>query len=203
MRKIVVNISLLLLVILILQSCRTTRKLSVYNEIKTEFDQVKSTKRLTLKFYHYNPIEKRTPLYNIKQTILKEVKPDNEIAYTVYDHLTMSTNAHNLENQLYLILDEEAIPINMDNLQVEHSSKISEDKDTILASDSTRVSVVKGYTQQDRKHFKISYQLSNETMDKISRANEVNFKYYCGPQMLTIALNEIKLNRLKEMAAMM
>jgi len=164
---------------------------------------VKSTKRLMLKFYYLGSIEKRTPLYNIKQTILKEVKPDNEIAYTVYDHLTMSLNAHNLENQLYLILDQNAIPININNLQVEHSSSISEDKDTILASDSTRVSVVKGYTQQDRKHFKISYQLSLEMMDKINKANEVNFKYYCGPHMLTIELNETKLNRLREMALMM
>lgn len=211
MKKNVLNISILLLTILTLQSCFNTNKyfsaynkyFSTYNEIKTEYDQVKLTKRLVLKFYHSNPIERRTPLHYIKQTILKEVKPGNEIIYTVYDHLVMSTNAHNLENQLYLILDQDAIPIDINNLQVEHSSSISEDKDTILTSDSTRVSVVKGYTQQARKHFKISYQLSLEIMDKISQANEVNFKYYCGPQMLTIALNEAKLNRLKEMTAIM
>lgn len=204
MKKVVLNISLLLLTILPLQSCFNTRNFfSNYNEIKTEYDQVKLTKRLVLKFYHSNPIERRTPLHNIKQTILKEVKPGNEVTYTVYDHLIMSTNAHNLENQLYIILDQEAVPINIDNLQVEHSSSISEDKDTILASDSTQVSVVTGYSQHNSKHFKISYQLSLEIMDKISQTSEVNFKYYCGPQMLTIALNEIKLNRLKEMAVMM
>lgn len=201
MKKYILQICLPIFIILTFQSCFII-KIKQNNEIRVEYDAVKSTKRLTKNFYYYRPLEKRTPLYSVKQTILKEIKPEEEITYTVFDNLRMSPQAHNLENQMFLILGNEIIPIDIKEIQIENSSNITEETGTILAADSTTVSVVTGYSQQNSKHYKISYQLTTDIIGKISRADEVLFRYYCGPNMITTALRESKLNRLKEMIVM-
>ncbi len=179
-----------------LQSCFS------HKLIRVEYDEVKSTKRILQNFHYLGSKEKRTPLYFLNQTILKELKPNNEISYTVYDNLTMSPNAQALENQMFLILGEEIIPIDIEQVDLENTTNITEKRSTILTSDSTSVSVVSGYDQHNRKHYKIKYQLSLQTMDKISQAYEVQFRYYCGPNMMTVILKDKALNRLKDMIVM-
>lgn len=196
MKNLFIHICLLSIIISTMQSCAKRKS------IRVEYDEVKSTKRIIKNFNYFKVLEKRTPLFAVKQTILKELKPNNEITYTVYDNLLMSPQALNLENQLFLILGEEIIPIDIDELQIEHSSKIKEDTGTILAADSTKVSIVKGYSQENRKYYKISYQLNTEIIEKISQSNEIFFRYYCGPSMLTTALKDNKLAKLKKMIAM-
>jgi len=200
MNKLVPPIGILLIITFTTQSCT----LLFFNErdrIRVEYDSVKNTKRITKDFFYYKTEEKQSPLYSIKQTILKELKPKGEITYTVYDNLTMNPSAQSLENQLYLIFFDEIIPINIKEIEIEQSSNISEEKGTILTADSTRVSIVKGYTQSNKKHYKISYQLSTEVIQRINYSSKVNFRYYCGPNMITTTLDENKLNRLKEMIA--
>lgn len=189
---------LLFTFILAVQSCVTTHR----TRIIVEHDTVKSSKRLKKEFYYRRALEKDSPFFSAKQTIIKEIKSDNEITYTVYDILSMSTSSYNLEDTMYLILGDEVIPINIDYQKTENSSRISEDTGSILAADSSKVSVVTGYTQYKWKNIQISYKLSSEIINKISNSDEVNLRYYSGPNMITIRMNYYDLKRLKKMIVM-
>lgn len=90
----------------------------------------------------------------------------------------MSTDSYNLEEIIYLIIDSEVIQIEIDSYEVENVSQISEETGSILASDSTQVSPVTGYTQNSSKNIKISYLVSQQHIYKIKNSQEVNFRCY-------------------------
>jgi len=71
MNKLVPQICILLIIAFTTQSC----SLLIFNErdrIRVDYDSMKNIKRNIKNFYYNKTEEKRTPLYSIKQTILKE-----------------------------------------------------------------------------------------------------------------------------------
>lgn len=193
------RISLILIVILFsFSSCMTIQKRGLI----VEDDLVKSSKRIKKEFYYQNVLEKNSGLISVKQTILKELMPNAEPIYTFYDKLTLSSDSYRIENKIYLILENDIIPILIEAQETDILSKISEDTGSIKTSDSTQVTVVTGYSQNDRKIIKIKYTVDPDIIKKMNNSSEVKFRYYAGPNMITIRLKGSNLRNLKKLIAM-
>jgi hypothetical protein len=185
---IVSKLIFIFLVSLILQSCVPTNKIIEENDI------VYSNKKITLKYYCKDQ-SKESPLQYVEQSIVKEIQLNNATTYKVYDILTLTSSSFMLQNRVFLILDNEIYPMTLENIENENSKSITENRSNILNSDST--SVVTEYSENNKKVTRFGYKLSDEIINKIKISNQVQFRYYSGPSMLTIKLNEKNLRKLK------
>ncbi len=183
------------LTLILLQSCDALTGITVENDV------VKSSKRMKMVFSYVYTQERHSPLQEIKQTVLKEFNAENETTYSVYEVLLMDKDTHPLNKELYVIIDGEVNQIQLKSLESEDDTSLSEKKKDILTADSTKVSVVTNYSLNSRKKFKISYMLNNELIEKMKNSNEVKFRYYAGPDMITTKLNSLNLSRFKKLIA--
>ncbi len=187
--------SVLVVSILITNSC------SVTNKIYEEKDVVYSTKRLELKL-SYRRFERKSPIYYMEQSIIKEIASNNEAIYKVYDVLTLTSSSFKIEDKVFLIIDDEVFPMLLDFKEYENTKEISENTKNIMTSDSTNISVVTGYSINNRKITRFSYKLTDKVIEKLQKSDEVLFRYYSGPSMLTIPLRGKKINKLKQLISM-
>ena len=172
-------------------SCKVT------NRIFEEYDIVYSTKRLELKLAY--PIkDSRSPITYMEQSIVKKIT-DNETVYKAYDALILTSLSFRLEDKVFLIIDNEVFPMVIEGKEDENSRTITEETADIATSDSTNISVVTGYSENNRKITRFSYQLTDNVIAKMRNADQVLFRYYLGPQMLTITLDDKKLKILKRL----
>ena len=181
-----------MLVPIMFQSCST------YNKIYSENDVVYSTKRFELKHY-VKDRDRRSPLLYFTQSIIKENNSKNEISYTAYDVLTLTSSSFKLEDKVILIIDNVAHPMTIDRIELENVKSISENTTDIMTSDSTTVSVVSGYSENNRKLTRFSYQIPDSTMAKIKSSTQLSYRYYSGPSLITIKPKKRSLQKIKEL----
>jgi hypothetical protein len=170
-------------------------------KILVETDAVYSTKRVSLKYYSKDQ-NKNSPLIYLQQSIVKEINPYDEITYTVFDMLAMNSESFNLHEKVFVIVDKEVYPMIIGGTEYEYAKNVTEDKTDLLLADSTTVSVVTGYSENNMKKFRFSYKLSDTLISKIQNSDEVLFRYYSGPAMLTVPLKGRKLEKVKQLIAL-
>ncbi|MGE0079320.1 MAG: hypothetical protein AB7S48_15780 [Bacteroidales bacterium] len=185
----------LLLIGLLSQSC------SILQDIKVEDDIVNSSKRVKAEFYYRFSKEWDSPLILLNQKIVKEVKQDSTEHYRVYDFIKLKSNSFKLDNNIYIIVDNQPFPIEVEYIESKMIPKIEEKRKEILTSDSTKVSVVIGYEENQTWNYRIVYSIDNAIINKIKSAKNVMLRYYAGPDMITIKLDYSDLNTLKKMIA--
>lgn len=181
----------IMLASLILISCSTASK------IFQEHDIVYATQRFKLTFESKN-YPMRSPIIYTKQDIIKEIT-ENEITYTLYDRLTARSASFNIEDKVFMVVNDEVFPLTIKNKEYENSKELNENTAEILTSDSTKLSVVTGYSENNRKHTRFCYKLSDEVISKIKTSNEVLFRYYAGPSMITTTIKKRRLEKLKKL----
>jgi len=174
------------------QSCSTS------NKIYSDNDIVYSTKRFELK-YSVKDRDRRSPLFYFTQSIIKEINSENEISYTAYDVLSLSSSSFKLDEKVFLIIDNEAFPMIIDKMELENVKSISENAENILTSDSTTVSVISGYSENNRKITRFCYKIPVATMTKIKDSNQLSLRYYSGPSMITVKPKKKSINKLKQL----
>lgn len=194
---------LILSILITLPGCFPFMLIALYeqDQVYVEEDQVKSSKRIHRQFNYYRALERNSPLTTVKQTILKVINESNT-NYFVYDRVTLRSGSYNISNDVYIIVDNQVFPLNITKNEFEHKRNIDEDTKNILAADSTHITVVTGYTEYNYNIYKLEYTLSPEIIEKLKDANEVNFRYYSGPHMITTRLSNYYLDRLKELLFM-
>lgn len=191
-----------LILILVVSSCVSPYFLNTQS-FSQSYDHIKSANRIKNTFHYVRCMEYYSSFYSLKQTFVKELSSkDATVKFQVYDIISMNTDVHSLEDQVYLKVGDETFSVRIENQESDIITEIEEEKDQILTADSTKVSVVKGYQTHKKKQFKISYQLNAEIMDKILLQEEVLFRYYFGPDMVTIRVKGRNLFRLQKMIAM-
>ena len=84
-------------------------------------------------------------------------------------------------------------------IENENSKTISENRSDIMTSDSTKVSVVTGYSENNGKITRFSYELSDKIINRIKTSHHLALQYYAGPSMLTVKLKDKNLKKLKEL----
>ncbi len=183
------------LVFILLSGC------SVNNKIFKEEDIVYSSSRYELK-YNIKDKNRRSPLILFTQTILKEKSAQNEISYHVYDALNLSSSSYKMEEKVFLIIDNKPYPMDIEAIELENRTTQTENTESIMAADSTYRTVVTGYSQQHSKITKFQYPLSTDIMLKIRDADQIQFRYYAGPKMITVKPKRKNIRKIKELIDM-
>jgi hypothetical protein len=184
----------------IVTGCFVITFLSLINcsqKIYTKKDVVFSTKRYELKL-EYKNIKHRSSLIYMKQKIVKQVSEGDTIC-SIYDILIMRSLSYRLQNKVFLIVDNEAYPMKIEQKEYENSKIIKPIEEEVKTSDSTSMSVVTGYSENNRKATRFKYSLSNELIEKIKSTEQVLFRYYAGPDMITVTLKGRKLKKMKQL----
>ncbi|MCE1200800.1 MAG: hypothetical protein LWX09_01725 [Bacteroidia bacterium] len=164
-----------------------------------EHDVVKNTLRFRQEYYFNEVKERRTPFLGLQKTMLKEVAPDGKEILRVYDRLSLSLGSFKPERTVFLIIDGKVYPF--EGLDPEHdiSTQISEDRKDVLTADSTRVSVVTGYSATQSRLVRYNYNITHEVMDNMMNAKEIAFRYYAGPAMMTVQVGPKNLKNFRKL----
>lgn len=184
---------LLLLIIIGIYGCIGTRTSRTF----TENDIATSVKRVRKIFFTGKVEERKTPFAGLKQTFLKETGPSGQVTCKVYAVLIMDKGAYRLKDKIFLIVDGKAYPLTFEQEEPESYSETSTQTETITAADSSEVSVVTGYSKDEKKIFKMYYTLAPELIEKIGTARQVLFRFYSGPDMITVNYKGSQLKKLK------
>jgi hypothetical protein len=186
------NLSIaLVLTICTFQSCMLFRGIIV------EEDIVYSTKRVRVDFGYAGAREIYSPLINVTQTIIKETNPNSTPYYRSFDRIKLRSNSFRLDNRVFILIDNAAYQVNVESVEFEKVSRIEEKRKDVMTVDSSKVSVVTGYEQNQSNDFRISYTIEAAVIEKIKTANWVCFRYYTGPDMITVPMGKFNLKTLK------
>lgn len=180
------------MVCFLFQGCSTS------NRIYTRNDIVHSAKRFELK-YSVRDRDRRSPLIYFTQSIVKEVNPQNETSYTAYDVLTLSASSFRPDEKAILIIDNEANTMVINKMELDNIRKISENTTNILTSDSTNLSVVIGYSDNNTKVARFSYRIPVATISKIRDSDQFSLRYYSGPSMITVKPKKKSIKKIKQL----
>lgn len=178
--------------------CIMLSNCSTYNKIYSDDDIVYSTKRFELKYYCKDR-DRRTPIYFFTQSIVKEVDQNNNVSYRAYDVLFLISSSFKLDEKVILIIDNKPYPMVIDKIELENVKTISENTTDIQTSDSTTVSVTTGYSENNKKITRFSYKIPVSTIMEIKKANQISFRYYSGPSMITVKPKKLSIKKIKEL----
>lgn len=182
----------LMLIYFTFQSCST------FNRIYQENDVVYSSRRFELKYY-VKDRDRRSPLYYFTQSIIKEINQQDEISYYAYDVLSLSGSSFKLDEKVFLLIDNEAYPMSVDKIELENVRSISENTGNLSTSDSTSVSVITGYSEDNRKITRFRYKIPAATMAKIKESDQFTLRYYSGPSMITVRPRKKSIRMIKQL----
>jgi hypothetical protein len=185
------NLALFFMLVAFIPACL------IMTGIIEENDVVSSEKRYKVKFTYRVAQEWLSPLSVIEKTMIKTLKPETNEIYKVYDLIELNINSFKLENRVYLILDNVPYKMNLDYSEAEIVTLNQAITENVRQTDSTEVSVIKGYKETQSKFYRISYALEPDIITKLNESGQVAFRYYAGPEMITVKMNPFDLDRLK------
>jgi len=171
---------------------------SVTNRIVVKEDVVYNSKRIELKLLHKD-YDMRSPLQNVLQSIVKQIGAEAETTYKVFDVLTLTSASFKLDDKVFYIIDGNVFPMPIESKEIENSKIISEIKEEIQATDSTKISVVTGFSENNSKITRFSYSLTDEVVSKLKEANRLVIRYYTGTDMISVKVKNRKLNKIKKL----
>ncbi len=126
---------------------------ALQNSVHVENDRVMKTKRVLYETSFYAN-QRYEPYYTQNITIVKETNNDHKTTYSIYDVISLPSESFEIdENKLYLIIDEEIIPFPTVFKREYNSRNISEKKEDVMKSDSTKMSIVTGYDVVNKKKY--------------------------------------------------
>jgi len=167
------------------------------NSVFVENDKVMDSKRVIYEAYFTNN-KRYEQSYSQNITFLKEIDRNHKITYSVYDVITLPSESFDIDpDKLYLIIDEEILPLQTTFNKQFNNRNITEKKSEIMKSDSTKVSVVTGYDVVNKKSVQMTHVFDNQTINKIRRASIVNLRYYLGASYINTEIKGGNLRKLK------
>lgn len=184
-----------MLVFITFQSCASYYD---YNNIRSANDIVYNTKRFELKYYVQNK-DYRSPVTSLTQDIIKEIDLENEVSYTAYDVLQLSSSGFKLDEKVFFLIENVAYPMILDKVELETVKNTTENKSDISTSDSTTVSVVTGYSENNIKNARFSYKIPVDIMEKIKDSKQLLIRYYSGPSMITFKPSSESISKIREL----
>lgn len=130
---------------------------------------------------------------------MKKIGANGEPEYTFFETLNLGYKKYDLEDTIYLIVNGENIPIQLELISTENKRSISEDTRQIMTADSTTMNVVTGYSQSNYHVTNTKFSISQKDMRKILSAHNIYFRYYTEAYVITTELKGRKLKHLKEL----
>lgn len=185
---------LLSLIIISLSGCLAVHSSRTF----TDTDEAVSEVRTRKKFYFRRELEKKTPFISLEKTFFKVQEAHGHTSISVFDILTLDHGSFDVGADLYVIVDGRAYPVKGRQETPELFIHTSTDTETIMTADSNEIDIVSGYSRDQWKLYRISYAIDTGILNNIRNAREVLFRYYAGPEMMTVRLRGPQLNALKK-----
>jgi len=140
-------------------------------------------------------------LVYLDQSFVKQLNGDHLAQYRLYDIVVLYAEAFRLEDQVFLLLDDK--PVALQPQKREDDVMVSKDvkRDDILTADSTTVSVVTGYREDNYRVTRLEYVLAPEVVEQILEAKSIQFRYYSGSNIITVSFPAEKVVQLKKLFA--
>ncbi len=167
--------------------------------IRSEYDVVTSTNRYKSNFTYLKTQERFSSLSRVNQSVVVENTKEGDSKFRVYDVVLLNGNGFRVSDEVYVIVDKTPHKVIVDLVDRETLSKNEEVRSSVLTSDSTTVSVVTGYNQYEQRVNRIAYTLDKALVDAIKQGDRVYFRYYAGPDMITVRMSSAELRRLKKL----
>lgn len=183
--------SAILLSSLFLNSCNSVSRIFESNDI------VYNTKRFELELTNVD-YPRRSPVFYSEQNIVKLIKEDNT-TYILYDLLMTRSKSYKIDDKVFMLINNQVFPLKIGHKEYEYAKQWKEDTDKVLKADSTQVTVVTGYSENNKKITRFKYILSSELVTNIEKAKEISFRYYIGPDMVTLNIKGQRLARIQEL----
>ncbi|HPK05286.1 MAG TPA: hypothetical protein PK908_05270 [Bacteroidales bacterium] len=124
---------------------------------------------------------------------------NNDASYRAYDVLYLISSSFKLDEKVILIIDNKPYPMVIDNIEFENLKTISKNTADIQTSDSTTVSVITGFSENNRKITRFSYKIPISTIMQIKNADQFSIRYYSGPSMITVKPKKLSIKKIKEL----
>lgn len=185
-------------IVFVLTIC-TFQSCMLFRGILVEEDIVYSTKRIRADFGYLAAREIYSPLIQLHQTIIKETKPNTLDHYQSFEWIKLRINSFRLDNRVFILIDSAAYQVHVESVEFERVSNIEEKRKDVMTVDSSKVSVVTGYEQNQSNDYRLSYSIEPTLIEKIKTANKVSFRYYTGPDMITVSMGRFNLTTLKKL----
>ena len=165
--------------------------------IFVENDRVMKTRKVTYETYFVSN-QRYEQSYTQKITFLKETDRNSITNYTLYDVITLPVESFDLDDKMYIVADDNVIKLPVSTQNQYNTKNINEQKNEILQSDSTKITVVTGYDVVNKKTIQMTHPINNDILQKIARAREVHLRYYVGPNAINSEIKGTKLRNVKK-----
>jgi hypothetical protein len=175
--------------VFMLQGC-----LSIFSgsRFKIERDNILGTTRIRVNMDFKKAEEIRTSFVKLQKTFTKEKNSNSVITYQVFDVLDLDRASFGLRNEMAIIIDNVPYVI------------FPEIFETTLIGAQANGSP-QGTTDQfpqgvfEHRTFRLNYFLENSIIENLRFSNIVYFRYYSGPEVITVKLTRSDMRNLKRM----
>lgn len=165
--------------------------------IFVENDRVMKTRKVTYETYFVSN-QRYEQSYTQKITFLKETDRNSITNYTLYDVITLPVESFDLNDKMYIVADDDIINLPVSTQNQYNTKNINEQKNEILQSDSTKITVVTGYDVVNKKTIQMTHPINNDILQKILQARELHLRYYVGPNAINSEIKGTKLRNIKK-----
>ena len=172
--------------------------LSMQNDDTAVYDAAKGTNRIKETFDGLRTTDFSNEFLNARKVVTKEVESDGTAHYKFFDLISLRDQSFPIEKEIYIVAGEKSVKVVADYFSSDRIYNINENTDTILASDSSEVEIVTGYDQVRKREIKMSYEIDASLAKSMAEADEVLFRYYAGPEIMTFVFRNNRLRRLRE-----
>ncbi|MBN8652673.1 MAG: hypothetical protein J0L67_14670 [Cytophagales bacterium] len=156
--------------------------------IQSQYDIATNTKnfRWDHRIFGFMP-----PLVTLEQSFVKQLDENQQVEFRLYDVVILRPNQFRLEDKVFMLLDDK--PVSLQVLRREDDVKIVHD-------DPMDVSVV-GSNESRYPVTRLEYVFSSEVVEQMKSAKSIQFRYYSGPDIITISFSHEKVLQLKKLLA--
>jgi hypothetical protein len=168
--------------------------------VKMQYDEATNTKNFRWE-HRAAEMKLRSPLVYVDQAYVKQHHSDQSVTYRLYDVVVLHENEFRLNDQIFMLLDNSPITLVPERREDDNWRTRDAKREEILTADSTKISVVTGYQENNYRVTRLEYHLAPEVIEQIQAASSIQFRYYSGSHIITISLTTEKVNRLKKLFA--
>lgn len=176
---------LLISIVLIAEACTIP---SFTQTVQSQFDIATNTQnfRWDHRIYGFTP-----PLVTLEQSFVKQLHENQQPQYRLFDVIILKPNQFRLEDKMYIILDDK--PFSLHVQRREDDMKIVHDDPTDAL----------GLGSTERRHpvIRLEYILAYEIVEQMKSAKSIQFRYYSGPDIITISFLPEKVLQLQKLLA--
>ncbi len=169
------------------------------SKIFVENDIVKGTQKTKLTLsYSYNQLKRNQAIYWQNLIFTQEKDKNGLNTYMIYDIITRPSAAYDLDPKAYLVIDKDVFEL--ENMKVENNYYVikNEIKEEIMTADSTKTEVVTGYNENQNKTIRMLHPINSEIVNRLQQADEISFRYYAGPHMITTNIRHRDLIKIRK-----